>query len=156
MPIAAEQVRLLIGPGGTIVREIEQKSETQISMERDPEPCMVVRGAAAGRAEAIRLAKEILAGDMEEAFYVEQRYHGYLIGTHGTRVRTIESDTGTRIQMSATEPVLTIRGSPERRDAAWEQIQANMDTYDAEASPAQQQRDDAGSPAPVAGPSQDE
>ena len=83
MPIDAMQVRLLIGPGGSIVREIEAKSETQISMEREPEPCMVVRGSATGRAEAFRLAKEVLEGETEEAFYVEQRYHGYLIGTHG-------------------------------------------------------------------------
>jgi hypothetical protein len=33
---------------------------------------MVVRGTAEGRAEAIRMAREILAGDAEEAFYVEQ------------------------------------------------------------------------------------
>jgi hypothetical protein len=61
-----------------------------------------------------------------------QRYHGYLIGTGGERVRSIEAETGTRIQMSATEPVLSIRGSPERRDAAWERIQVEMDKYDDE------------------------
>lgn len=71
-PIDATQVRLLIGPGGSIVREIEARSGTRISMEREPEPGMVVRGTAEGRAEAIRMAREILAGDAEEAFYVEQ------------------------------------------------------------------------------------
>jgi hypothetical protein len=47
---------------------------------------MVVRGLPEGRKLAIKMALEAASSEEEEQFYVEHRYHGYLIGPGGRYV----------------------------------------------------------------------
>jgi len=62
------------------------------------------------REQALKLAAQVLEDEKEEHFYVERRYHGWLIGPRGSRIRDIEDDTGTRIMMSREEPVVVVEG----------------------------------------------
>lgn len=61
---------------------------------------------------------QVLADDKEEHFYVERRYHGWLIGPRGSRIREIEAASGTRVVMSREEPVVIVQGSRARREKA--------------------------------------
>lgn len=90
----------------------------------------MARGSEEAREKALSLAQKILDDDKEEHFYVERRYHGWLIGPRGSRIRDIEEETGTRVTMSREEPVVIVEGSRSRREKAWELIQAQMDLMD--------------------------
>jgi hypothetical protein len=108
LPVSAELHRTLIGPRGTTIRDLELESGARLSFETEPEACLVARGTEEARHKALMLARKILDDDKEENFYVERRYHGWLIGPRGTRIRDIEEETGTRVLMSREEPVVTV------------------------------------------------
>jgi polyribonucleotide nucleotidyltransferase len=134
VPVPASQHRSIIGARGVSISQIERESGAHISFEVEPAEAMVVRGTTTQRKLAIELVSDVLAGEEEEQFYVEHRYHGYLIGPGGSRVREIEQATVTRVSCNDEEPVVVVYGSSKRRDAAWELIKAKMDEYDEDRS----------------------
>jgi len=135
LPVPVELHRTLIGPRGSTIKDMERSSGARLSFEEEPQPCLVVRGSGDVREQALKLAAQVLKDEKEEHFYVERRYHGWLIGPRGSRIRDIEDDTGTRIMMSREEPVVIVEGSRARREKAWELIQAQMDLMDETGSP---------------------
>lgn len=130
MPVPLELHRTLIGPRGSTIKDIESASGARLTFEEDPEPVLVARGSEEAREQALTLAKQVLEDDKEEHFYVERRYHGWIIGPRGSRIREIEDETGTRVLMSRNEPVVIVEGCRSRREKAWELIQAQMDLMD--------------------------
>ena len=57
--VAGEQHRLLIGPRGTTIRDLESQSGARLSFELEP-PSLVARGPPAARERALALAKQVL------------------------------------------------------------------------------------------------
>ena len=130
LAIPVEQHRIVIGPRGNTIKDIEHASGARLSFEEGDSPGLVARGDEEARSKALELVRQVLEDDGEEHFYVERRYHGWLIGPRGSRIRDIEQEAGTRVLMSRDEPVVIVQGSKARREKAWELIQTQMDLMD--------------------------
>ena len=57
--VAGELHRLLIGPRGTTIRDLESQSGARLSFDLEP-PSLVARGPPAARERALQLAKQVL------------------------------------------------------------------------------------------------
>ena len=86
----------IIGAGGAKIKEIEMLTRAHVLFEREPEPCMVVRGNATERAAAIAMANAIIdSHEFEEERLqlsdVSDRTHvRAVLGYKGAFVRKLE------------------------------------------------------------------
>jgi peroxiredoxin/rRNA processing protein Krr1/Pno1 len=126
----------VIGSGGSKIKEIEFKTRAHVLFEKEPEPCMVVRGSVSERAAAIAMANEIIASfDVEEEKFqltgVVDRVHvRAVLGYKGTFIKELEEKAGIKVRYNLKgqddEKFLVLIGSIEARQVAKELIEQHL------------------------------
>ena len=134
-PVAECEHYRLIGPGGKIVRGLEDQSGARISFNSAPEPHMLVRGSKEQIAKAWELASEMLIMEGSDEYPVKVEDARYIIGPGGKTVKQIERESGARITLTRDgDSRIIVRGDKEARDKAWELVRYVIESPECMAS----------------------
>ena len=129
------QSRLLIGERGQTVKRLEQQSGARITVSKDGDGAVRLRGSEQAVAAARRLIEQVLANggddaaagdfaDTDEAsanVEVAAPLIALVIGTRGQTVKGIEAETGARVNVGR-DGVVAIRGSAAAVAAAEDRV----------------------------------
>lgn len=126
----------IIGSGGSKIKEIELKTRAHVLFEKEPEPCMVVRGSYSERAAAIAMANEIISSfDVEEEKYhltsvLDRTHVRAVLGYKGSFIKKLEEKARIKVRYNLKEQdddkFLVLIGSREARQLARELIEEHL------------------------------
>lgn len=154
MDCVEEEIRIeqryvgwLVGKGGGVIRDIEQKCGCRISVKQDTRAHGYSRAVFNGTSEQRQQAKQMIEDSIERAkavdprppeqpkedgeMQIEQKWVGWLLGRGGGVLKEIEEAKAVQIKVDqSTKPygysTIKITGDPDQVESARERIQAQL------------------------------
>jgi len=135
MDVSIDMTRRIIGPMGATVRDIQEKTNTEIEIARRSTAVNgIVRLSITGDAKDAAAAKRLIQDILEEVdapsltMMIEERFCGLIIGGRGSKIRALQDSTGTAIKIDKKSEAkdgkvqVTISGSDDQCAAAQNEI----------------------------------
>eukprot|EP00941_MAST-03F_sp_MAST-3F-sp1_P001779 g1779.t1 len=127
-----ELIPTIIGQKGSTIKELREKSGANFDIDRD-NMTITVRGKKEQVEEGKRLIEEIFVKFENRRFElkINPDFAPTLIGKGGATIRTLQNDTGCRINVDSNLGVVVVRASDEEKlPAARELIEAMISEYE--------------------------
>jgi len=137
MEVPIDMTRRIIGPMGATIRDIQERTNTQIEIARRATAVDgAVRLAITGDAEDAAAARQMVQDILEEAnspaliMLIEERLCGLIIGGRGSKIRALQDNTGATIKIDKKSEAkdgkvqVVISGSKDQCAAAQDEISA--------------------------------
>eukprot|EP00667_Euglena_gracilis_P010676 EG_transcript_10883 len=147
--VPAQHIPAIIGPGGSVIRELESRSGARLKVSRDTAGEIQASGTEEQVEEALRLVHDIVdqktqekeggeeehpeegprsygrqrQGGPSHTIHVEPRFIPFIIGTKGATIKDLQTRTGARLDVSREDDgQIRISGSKEAIASAVECI----------------------------------
>jgi len=137
MDVSIDLTRRIIGPMGATVRDIQERTNTEIEIARRSTAVNgIVRLSITGDAKDAAAAKRIIQDILDEGdapslvMMIEERFCGLIIGGRGSKIRQLQDSTGTAIKIDKKSEAkdgkvqVVISGSESQCAAAQHEINA--------------------------------
>ena len=156
--IADRLVPIIIGRGGSTIKQIISDSNADVNLDRTTFK-LTVRGRTADVASAVAMIDKLTAGQQEKELRVTARQVPLLIGRGGANIKELQKGSSATIDIRKDDNVVRVRGTAEAVDAAVAKIHELLAangapmpgaTGAAAAAPAAEGSDDAKKAAPAA------
>jgi len=137
MEVPIDMTRRIIGPMGATIRDIQERTNTQIEIARRATAVDgAVRLSITGHPEDAAAARQCVQDILEEAnspahiMMIEERFCGLIIGGRGSKIRALQDNTGATIKIDKKSEAkdgkvqVVISGSKDQCSAAQDEISA--------------------------------
>jgi len=142
MKIPLDMTRKLIGPQGSTIRDIQERSGAQVDVaRRNTAVDGMIVVTLSGPTECCESAKELISNLVEESSHpaetvlmmIEESMCGLIIGARGSKIRSIQDNSGASIRIDKRNEArdgkvqVTITGSAQQCGDARDEIQHIID-----------------------------
>lgn len=104
LKVPLSHVHLIIGQSGSIIKSLSAETQTQIDLEEDG--LCIIQGLTNTNINNAKLQIEQILRTRIVTFRINDHQAGLLIGRGGNTVKSIQKDTGARIQVDSTNQVI--------------------------------------------------